>query len=81
MATRIDWRDFEDRMRRAKFTVDFSSEPEGRRHFLVPVYLLWSDPPKARRTEHVRLKIALVFAAVLVVGAALGIGVAAILLP
>lgn len=81
VATRIDWQDFEDRVRRARFTVDFPVEPQGRRQFLIPVYLFWSDPPSPRRPRYARLKVALVFASVLIAGAGLGIGLAAVLLP
>ena len=81
VATRIDWQEFEDRVRRARFTVDFPVEPQGRRQFLMPVYLFWSDPPKPSRPRYGGLKMALVFASVLIVGAGLGIGLAAVLLP
>ena len=81
MGTKIEWQDFEDRMRRAQFTVDFSPQAQGGRHFLMPVYLVWSQPERPRRSLHDDLKIALVFAAVLAVGVGLGIGAAALLLP
>lgn len=81
MATQINWKDLEDRLQRAKSTVETTGQnlPKGG---YVPVYICWpSEEPQSSKKDEGIGKIVAVMVGVLMGGLALGLLMARFMLP
>ncbi|MCD6496736.1 MAG: hypothetical protein J7M25_00315 [Deltaproteobacteria bacterium] len=81
MGTRIEWKEFEQRLQQSTAAFDFQAKPTPKPS-VVPVYIVWPHNPTAKQTPNSSFaKTMAVFGGILAAGIALGTLLATWVLP